>query len=188
VAPPFAGGRPLQDTTAYEVELQGLRDLAGNPAQFSASSNGRLHFTTGIYDALLNHSCGHVAFGPFSEVLAATTPGAQAPRSDTAHTRFTITLPGAVAPYAGFTRLRAGTDAIWHLFLDGDFPLTVQDALGEPLALVRSPTPRACSGITHRVTFSLRALDQMFLGIGPGVSPVVRFIVEQEVVAEGAAP
>jgi Bacterial Ig-like domain len=188
VAPPFAGGRPLRDLTTYEIELQGLRDLAGNPAQLSDSANGRLRFTTGVYDALLNHSCGHVAFGPFAEVLASMSSGVQAPRSDTAHTRFTITLPGAAGAHAGFTRLRAATTATWHLFLDGDYPLTVQDALDQPISLVRSPSPGACSGITHRVTFSLSALDQVFVGIGPIASPVAHFIVEQEVIAGGAAP
>lgn len=189
-APAFAGRRPLEDRTSYQLELGSLVDLAGNSARLAeGGADSALRFATGAYDALLNHSCGHVAFGPFANVTAAAEPGPLVPRSDAAHTRFTVTLPLAAAGggmYAGFTRLRAPADATWHLFLDGDLEVRVQDLQGQPRPLVRSTTPVACDGIKHRATFELGELDQVLLSIGPQATATARFIVEQ-VTAAGAA-
>jgi Bacterial Ig-like domain len=184
-APVLTGQRPLDDHTTYEVELAELRDLAGNPAR-RAAGDSRLRFTTGQYDALLNHSCGHVAFGPFAAVTAAATAGPQAPRSDAAHTRYTVTLPGVAGEYGGATRLRAAADATWHLFLDRDAPLIVLDEQSQPLPVMRAVTPAACAGISHRVSFSLAAQAQAYLSIGPQTGAEVRFIVEQVAVTEVA--
>jgi Bacterial Ig-like domain len=188
-APAFAGRRPLEDRTSYQVDVSGLADLAGNPARLAEGApESALRFSTGEYDALLNHSCGHVAFGPFASVNAAAEPGPLAPRSDAAHTRFTVTLPmaaGVGGGYAGYTRLRAPADAAWHLFLDGEPAVMVQDLEGQALPVAVRTTPAACRGITHRATFHLRELDQVLLAIGPQVTDKVRFIVEQ-VATEGS--
>jgi hypothetical protein len=181
-APPLTGELPLADLTTYRIELDGLRDLGGNAPQLSAdSTESALQFTSGVYDPLLNHSCGHVAFGPFASLTAASAPGPLAPRSDAAHTRFTVTLPevaGAPGTYAGHTRLRAPADATWHLFLDGDLPLTVRDLMDQALPVERRVTASACVGISHRASFALREMDQMILSIGPLSQPTAHFIVE----------
>lgn len=186
IAGALSGRRPLEDRTGYQVSLQGLRDLAGNPATLDGQTDS-LRFTTGTYDALLNHSCGHVLFGPFVALTAAASPSPQAPRSDAAHTRYTVSLPGA-APFSGATRLRAPANATWHLFLDGDLPISVLDAQGQPLALTRAVTPRACDGISHSVTFALAELDQVSLIFGPQPAATARFIVEQVAVEAQEAP
>lgn len=189
---PGLGGRPLQDRTSYQLELGGLRDLAGNSARVAEGSmETALRFSSGEYDALLNHSCGHVAFGPFASVSAAAEPGPLIARSDAAHTRYTVTLPmvaGAAGTYAGYTRLRAPADATWHLFLDGEVDMRVQDLDGAALPVTKSATPAACGGISHRATFSLRELDQVLLAIGPQATTTARFIVEQVATVSGSAP
>lgn len=183
------GGRPLQDQTSYQLELSELRDLAGNAARVAEEVMGSaLRFTSGEYDALLNHSCGHVAFGPFAGVNAAAEPGPLVARSDAAHTRYTVTLPpvtGEAGMYAGYTRLRAPADATWHLFLDGELAVSAQDLDGQAVPVVRSTTPAACDGISQRATFELQALDQVLLRIGPQSTDTARFIVEQ-VATEGS--
>ncbi len=186
---PGLGGRPLQDRTSYQIELAALRDLAGNAARRAEGATERaLQFSSGAYDALLNHSCGHVAFGPFASVTAAADPGPLVARSDAAHTRYTVTLPmvaGSAGTYAGYTRLRAPADATWNLFLDGELAVSVRDLEGQEVPVARSATAAACNGISHRATFSLQALDQVLLQIGPQSTAVARFIVEQ-VAVEGS--
>lgn len=177
VAAPFSGKRPLEDRTVYQLDLSTLRDLAGNPATLDGQS-ALLEFTTGTYDALLNHSCGHVFFGPFSAVSASGARDLGAPRTDAAHTRYTINLPGGGAT-TGYTRLRASADATWHLFLDGDLEMSVVDSAGSALPSQKSPTPAACAGITHRMVFSLQELDQAFLVFGPTAVGSAKLIVEQ---------
>jgi Bacterial Ig-like domain len=189
-APPFAGRRPLENETLYEFDLSGVQDLAGNPLSSSAGpQNGRIRFTTGTYDALLNHSCGHVFFGPNATAVAAAVASQQAPRTDIAHTRFTVELPvdgGGSGLHSGFTRLRAPARATWHLFLDGDLAVSALDGVGQPIPTLRRATASACVGITHEVIFQLNEADQVFLRFGAQIAPVARFIVEQ--VTDAAPP
>ncbi len=171
---PLLGGPPLLDETVYEVGPGTLVDLAGNSPVLELS------FTTGRCDPLLNHSCGHVTFGPYGSVTAATAATSSTPRSDTGHTRYTVQLPVSANGYAGFTRMRLVRTGNYHLFLDGDFALTVLDEGLTPLTADRSATPAACDGITHRVSFEGTQDDTVFLQLGPHTQPEVRFIVEVE--------
>lgn len=179
VGSPLTGLPPLADLTAYEIDLASLGDVAGNAvAPEVGLEAGKLRFTTGVYDPLLNHSCGHVVFGPYAEVVAAAAASPLAVRTDVPHTRYTVVLPDTQGPRSGYTGIRAPSDATWHLFLDGDEPLSLETETGEPLAIATTPTPDACDGIRRRVTFHLAALDQRMLHLGPQAEPVTKFIVE----------
>lgn len=178
---PLAGRRPLADDTSYALDLRGLRDRAGNALDPGAPlDQGTLRFTTGAYDPLLNHSCGHVLFGPYATAQAAPTRSSIAARTDTAHTRYTVSLPAAGDAHAGYTRLRATSTATWHLFLDGEVAVALESQLGEPLPISLAATPAACAGITHRATFHATELDQLFLRFGPQPAPEVKLVVELE--------
>lgn len=158
---------PLADRTMYEVDFGALRDVAGNAAEGDA-----LRFTTGTFDPLLNHSCGHVFFGPYATASAAATASMAAPRTDAPHTRYTVAIP----PGGGFARLRLATAATCHLFIDGDVPIALETAAGEAVAIERAATPDACEGIRERATFHLAALEERYLRFGAAAE--ARFIVE----------
>jgi len=172
VAPILTGQRPVADRTTYAVDLGGLRDLSGNRVE----PPRQLRFTTGSYDALLNHSCGHVFFGPFTTVVAASAPASTIVRADTPHTRYTVELPGPL--HAGYARFRAPTRATVYLFLDGDLPLIVERADGSAVASTRAATPRACGGISDVLVFHTEPGDQFSMVLGPHDQPELRFIVE----------
>ncbi len=177
LAPPATGRHPLEDSTRYAIDLRRLRDRAGNLLTPNVVvANGQLMFTTGVYEPLLNHSCGHVFFGPYDTVTAAVAPGPTITRTDTAHTAYTVTLPGP--PYAGFTRYRAATDASVHLFLDGEDSIKVTDELGVPVLFSVRTTPSACPGISHELLFHTAAGQRFLFEIGPQSTSQRRFIVE----------
>jgi hypothetical protein len=177
VAPPFTGQRPLEDDTAYAVDLSALRDAAHNPVEPDVVLDaGMLRFTTGRYDALLNHACGHVELGPFATVTAAAAPGPTIARTDTAHTRYTIAVPEPTT--GGFTRGRAVAAATWTLFLDGPVPIDVQTERGVAVAAPIAPAPAACAGITHRLAFDAEADDRFYFHVGPGTAPEHHLILE----------
>lgn len=158
---------PLADGAMYEVDVGALRDRAGNRAV-----GGPLRFATGTFDPLLNHSCGHVFFGPYATASAAATASMAAPRTDAPHTRYTVAVPAG----GGFTRLRLAAAATCHLFVDGDVPIALEAATGEARPVARAATPDACDGISERATFHLDALEEVYLHLGAG--PEARFIVE----------
>lgn len=178
-APPLTGQQPLADRTAYEIDVRGLRDASGNAVDPGALlDDGLVRFTTGAYDELLNHSCGHVFFGPYATATAAAAPGPVAARTDTAHTRYTVNLPASGDGFAGYVRLRAGSAATWHLFLDGDPGIALETPAGDALPIAIAPTPDACTGIAQRATFHVAQFDERFLKFGPAQSASVKFIVE----------
>jgi hypothetical protein len=168
---PALGGRVLADDTRYEVRLDGFADAAGNPIAHPA----HVAFTTGTLDALLNHSCGHVTFGPFASV-AATAGALDAPYADTGHVSYTVQLPRQGDGYHGYTRFRVATGTRYDLFLDR--PVAVIGVAGErehPLAT--AATPPACDGITHRAWFTADADGEWLLSHAAG-SPSFNMIVE----------
>lgn len=175
----LTGQPPLADLTTYQLDLGDLRDAAGNRvAPDDGLTAGMLRFTTGVYDPLLNHACGHVVVGPYADAVAAPSPSPLAPRTDVAHTRYTVALPDAASGRAGYTRIRAPAAATWHLFVDGDAPLALEDDAGAARPLASAVMPDACDGISRRLTFEVAALDQRFLRFGPQREPVTRLIVE----------
>jgi hypothetical protein len=176
---PIAGRRPLDDLTLYELDLRALRDLAGNTVEPAAGlADGLLRFTSGVYDPLLNHACGHVVFGPFAAATATAAATPLAERTDTAHTRYTIALPGTGGSHAGYTRLRAVSAGTWSLFLDGEVPVALETDAGVATPVALTAMPDACDGITHRATFPLTALEQRYLRLGPIAAAEARLIVE----------
>jgi hypothetical protein len=145
---PALGGRVLLDDTAYELRFDRFRDAAGNPVAEPA----RVSFTTGTLDPLLNHSCGHVLYGPFGSV-AATSDSADAPYADAGHVSYTVQLPPAGSAYRGYTGFRVATGKRFDLFLDAPVAITASADSWEA-SLETVITPAACDGITHRVTFT----------------------------------
>jgi hypothetical protein len=63
-----------------------------------------LTFTTGVRNGLINHACGHVAYGPFATIGAGPDPASTFNSFDTPHTHYTINLPPSEAgePHVGY--------------------------------------------------------------------------------------
>jgi hypothetical protein len=180
-APPFSGSPPLADLTTYTLDLRGLVDTRGTPLDPHGNLHeGRLVFSTGVRDPLLNHSCGHVNLGPFAEAEATPSPTPQSPRSDAAHHRYTVALPKADGGgFGGYTRFLVVGNGRIHLFLDRTLSLSLLDHEGHETPLPLSPTPAACDGISHVATFAARRDDQLFLRFSAREAEA-RMIVETE--------
>ncbi|MGN6104916.1 MAG: Ig-like domain-containing protein [Kofleriaceae bacterium] len=189
---PLSGQRPLADRILYELDLRALRDLSGNRVDGDVLvEGGVLRFTSGVHDPLLEHSCGHVYFGPYATATASAEPTPNAARTDISHTQYTVHLPpdpDAPGLRRGYTRLRSAAASTWHLFLDGAYPLALEAAGGEVIPLDVVPAPAACVGITHRATFTLAELDERWLRIGPQAAESLELFVEQVTECARARP
>lgn len=182
-APPFSGAPPLVDETDYELDLSGLRSVTGAPLEPEIGLRAsRLEFRTGVRDPLLNHSCGHVAFGPYADALASVAPSPGADRVDLPHHLYTLELP--VIPsgetYGGYVRFRAAAAGTFHFFLDGAIAVARVDDVGASTPLDVRATPAACDGITHQVTFEGLGDETYMVQFGPSAEPVIHVIVEAE--------
>ena len=169
VRPAFAGLRPLADRVEYALDLSALRALDGALLEPDrALRAGRLVFTTGTYDALLNHSCGHTLFGPFSSVAAAEERRAAADIGTT-HIQYSVLLPNDGAGFSGWLRARFVTGGLYRLYFDGDTSVVLErhrEGKAETRAMTLSPTPAACAGITHELTLDAATDETIFLRLG----------------------
>lgn len=175
----LTGAPPLLDLTTYALDLSLLTSQPGVPLDPQENlRGGALHFTTGAFDALLNHACGHVRLGPFDSAVAVETPGSSAVPTDTGHTNYSITLPEGAAGYEGYTRVTTLMGRNYHLLFDRAIPASlVSDSAAEESLLVE-PAAAACDGITHRAHFSAEANEELFLHLGPAATSSLRLIVE----------
>jgi hypothetical protein len=165
----FAGLRPLADAAEYALDLSALRAIGGAPLQPDRGLRaGRLVFTTGTYDPLLNHSCGHTLFGPFSSVAAVEERHA-AVDVGTTHIQYSVLLPSDGATFSGWLRARFVTGGPHRLYFDGDTPVVLErQREGKAArAVTLSPTPAACAGITHELTLDAAPDETIFLRLGP---------------------
>ncbi|HET9954321.1 MAG TPA: Ig-like domain-containing protein [Polyangiaceae bacterium] len=177
----FSGIRPLPDQTRCSLDLGGFEATDGTPL-----AARELVFTTGSYDALLNHSCGHTFFGPFATVAAAREPAAQLPNTSTTHTLYTVSLPEADAEsrYGGVLRLRFAASGKYRLYFDVlpevSWLSPERDSDSEAVVpQVPSPAPQACPGIAHQLDFTAEANQDLFLGLRRPDAPQLSMLIEQ---------
>jgi hypothetical protein len=185
--PDFSFPHPLAETSEYSLDVSAL--LSDQGAQVEpdrALRNGRLVFSTGRHDALLNHSCGHTFFGPFASVGSALIANAMAPDISTTHTQYSVTLNEDESGYAGWVRANFATSGQYRLYFDGLVKLLVRaDGTGRAEAVAPTTTPRACPGISYETTFDAAAGAEIFLRVEASADRVRRVIVE--LVPDGSA-
>ncbi|MBM4362858.1 MAG: hypothetical protein FJ104_09280 [Deltaproteobacteria bacterium] len=182
-APPFTGAPPLADETDYSLDLSALRSAGGAPlAPEIGLRASRLEFRTGTRDPLLNHSCGHVAFGPYADAVASATPSPTTNRVDRPHHLYLLDLPPISGgdSYGGYVRFQAVADGTFHYFLDREVDVARLDDTDASSPLAARLTPAACDGITHQVTFDGLGDQTYLMHIGPSTEPVLHVIVEAE--------
>ena len=176
----FAFPRPLADLTEYSLDLSTLVSARGtelDPNQHLRQ--GRLVFTTGRHDALLNHSCGHTFFGPFASVGSAKEPDGSAPDIGTTHTQYAVTLQEGLGELGGWVRANFVAKGQYRLYFDGETTVSVNDAAAgnvKPLSL--AATPPACPGIAYELTLNPQPSVELFLRLEAQESPVRKVIVE----------
>ncbi len=177
--PDFTFPRPLEDHTTYWLDLSALVSRRGmNLEPDVGLRGGRLVFTTGSYDAVLNHSCGHTFFGPFASFGAATAADEAAPDISTTHTEYSVTLPDRGGDYGGWLRANFMTDGHYRLYFDAPTRVSSTYGAGDATDLMLLPTPLACPGIALQVTFAPPLGQDVFFHLETTDSPLRRVIVE----------
>jgi hypothetical protein len=162
VPPPPLAPQILRENTTYELALSTLRGANGTRLALGADQR-TLSFTTGKYDGLLNHSCGHTEFGPFGSGAAAALPfaadsGAPGFVVNATHTQFNIALPAAGDEYEGVIGLALSPPGAYRLYFDRDVDVTRLQSSVE-LAMPAEASPNSCPGIRTQVDFELESSD-----------------------------
>jgi len=185
VPAPEEGGPPLEASSLYALDLTQLKDATGYPLDGTpVLGDGKLDFTTGAREALLEHSCTHALVNTATALDAAPTPFAFPPATDTGHTRYRLTLPASEGSFQGYSELISAPDVdeTVTLFLDRRVPLSVRnDTEGMDVPVELLPTEPACAGITHRARFSATAGDLIYqLRYGPTDFATFEFVLERQ--------
>ncbi len=123
---------------------------------------------TALGPSILEHSCEHVASGPYAAVTASATDSfsGTSPNINTTHTYYTVTLPGSGGSYTGTVKFVPGRTGSWAFLVSEDLSLTVKNSSGTTLtaaltdgvsgstcALTKAVVYNFTSGATYRVTF-----------------------------------
>jgi len=182
---PEEGGPPLEASSPYALDLTRLKDAAGHPLDgASVLGDGKLDFTTGARESLLEHSCTHALVNTATALDAAATPFAFPPATDTGHTRYRLTLPGSDGSFQGYSDFISAPDVdeTVTLFLDRRVPVSVRnDTEGTDVPVELLATEPVCAGITHRARFSATAGDMIYqLRYGPTDLATFEFILERQ--------
>jgi len=178
VRPDFSNPRPLRDETEYALDTSGFISAAGLHLDPEIGlRDGILVFTTGRFDGLLNHSCGHTFFGPFADLVAGPQPDDSAPDITTTHTQYTVALLPEESAFSGWLRATFPSVGPYRLYFDTEVTLARFDG-GTMQPMTLSPTARVCPGITHEVTLHPAAGEAWLLFVGPQPSSPVHVIVE----------
>jgi len=117
---------------------------------------------TGVGDlghALVEHSCFHTEFGPFTTVTATpgTTATAGTPKVDPVHTYYTVRLTPGVPNVVTYMPVRTGT---WAAFGDADIPQHLLGPDGVELPVRLSHAIPDCPALPIVRVFALEALTR----------------------------
>jgi hypothetical protein len=182
---PEEGGPPLEASSTYALDLTRLKDAAGNPLDGApVLGDGKLDFTTGARESLLEHACTHALVNTAEALNAAPTPFAFPPTTDEGHKRYRLTLPGGDGSYQGYSDFISAPDGdeTVTLFLSRQVPVTVRndtESVDVPVELLA--TEPVCAGITHRARFGATAGDMIYqLHYGPTDLATFEFILERQ--------
>ncbi|WP_257453858.1 Ig-like domain-containing protein [Archangium lipolyticum] len=186
VSAPEEGGPPLEEESAYTLDLSALRSAAvGNRLDATAVlGDGKLDFTTGKRDGNLEHACSHTFIGSARPVTAATArpPFGFPPPTDEGHIRYRLTLPGE-GPREGYTEFvsKPTLDEDVVLYLNQGVQVGAYDDLdGVEVPVDYQATPPACAGITHRARFTAAmGVRSYMMRFGPTDASTLEFVLER---------
>ena len=133
----------------------------------------------GLGEALTEHSCFHVVFGPTSTAMATpgSTPTAATPHIDSVHTQFRVALPTPEGTNTVlYTPERSGQ---WLVFLQADVPIVVVNEAGGALpALYQQLGDTGCESLPVVRAYALVAGATYRLTLGPTALSEVGIVIE----------
>ncbi|QDE86313.1 hypothetical protein BHS07_34910 [Myxococcus xanthus] len=177
---------PLEEETAYTLELGGLRGAKGHAVDTSHAGlgDGRLDFTTGRRDGTTEHACAHALLERPASVTASASPTIY-PATDTSHEFYALTLPTSGTSFLGYTEVVSGEsrDEPVILYLNHPIPVAVHDTTeGEDaVASALEPARPVClPAITHTLKFTAPGGDRFLrLTFGPTEQETFTFVFER---------
>ena len=172
---------PLEDDTAYAVDLRGLRARSGAALdpRHPHLGDGVLDFATTGHDELLAHTCFHTFYGPFSPTTATATAAA-APLVRSLHRQYNTALTPVAGGNGGFVNIAlsyTGTKEAF-VFLSEPAPALLRRPDGSAAPMVQEPTAPACPGIRSVLRGRLEGRVTHALQLGPTASASLAFLLE----------
>lgn len=173
VNPPPLGVQILAEYTTYTLSFGELESAEGQPISTTLDgAEAHITFTTGAYDALLNHSCGHTVFGPFGAGIASAIDDDPTFTATATHTQYTLTLPAADKGHAGTIALNLPITGDYRLYFDTMVKLA---AFASSLDVAKAAD--SCHGIQAQADITLEASVPVTLELAAD-SQQVNLIVE----------
>ncbi|WP_342376880.1 Ig-like domain-containing protein [Myxococcus stipitatus] len=183
---PQADLPPLEEDRPYALDLTALRDVSGNTldAAHEGLKDGRLDFTTGKRDRVVEHACAHALLDTPIPVTAGASPTAAYPATDTSHKAYTLTLPASGSSFLGYTEVvSAEREESIVMYLAHEFTVTVHDVTEAETVIptTLAPAPDVCApAITHTLKFTAPAGDRFLrLTHGPAARDTYTFVFER---------
>jgi hypothetical protein len=174
VNPPPLAVQILAEHTTYTLSFGDLQSALGQRVRaVSEIASPYIKFTTGAYDALLNHSCGHTVFGPFGTGVASAIGDAPTFTVTATHTQYALSLPESDEGHAGTVALNLPITGDYRLYFDESLKLA---ALGSTLDVTR--TASSCPGIRAQADIALVAGVPVAIELSSKDSDQVNLIVE----------
>ena len=133
-----------------------------------------------VADPVIEHSCGHMTFGPFASATAQAYPGFVFTDISATHTNYTVTLPGSGTAHGGAVLYSPGEDGRYAFFTTPGVTLQLVDAAG----LVQSPIIGAavpgelCAQIEQVAVFSLSSSQTYTVVYGPTANATTQTLIE----------
>ena len=123
-------------------------------------------------------ACEHMVEGPNEEVTAIADMAGEAPDTGEHHTRWDIALvDDGGGTFNGYVDLVVEEEGESIVFLDHDIPMTIWDAAGDEVPLLRADDSiTACTEVDASNTYEL-GVGTYLLGFGPTTESSVSVIV-----------
>jgi hypothetical protein len=138
---------------------------------------------TQVGAALVEHGCFHAEHGPFASVLASATqsfPGTS-PNISTAHTQYTVELPGAPGDNEGTVKYRPLRSGAWAFLVAPDVSLQILDPSDQevPIELRHDIAPATCGLFTEVHVATLAAGTTYRVVFGPSPHQQIGVVLEK---------
>lgn len=137
---------------------------------------------TALGNALVDHSCGHVMFGPFQMVTADPNVdfSAAQPNINPVHTQYTVTVPESAAGVrSGTVKYRVQRTGRWIVFANPVFDVPLLNAAGAPMPSSFMEEPAGCTGLGIGRQYELTANETYRLRLDASPSAQVKIIIEK---------
>jgi MYXO-CTERM domain-containing protein len=154
----------------------------GNTEPNDACNSCRLSCQT-IEGALVSHTCGHGAFGPFEQAAAQSYPGFVFADISSPHTYYTLTLSGDPGENRSSATYWPTLDSLYAFFLKHPYPFSVYSSTGAELPVVFehdvSCVGMGSGSLTWVKVYELTAADPYAVVFGPMEDRNVSVAVER---------